>query len=134
MLCFTDYFTQWVIAIAAPDCSAQTTTEALFKELICKYGVPTVRLSDQGTHFHNQLMKAMSRLIGYEHAYSTTYQPQSNGMIERFNATFIPQIAINLKIKKSMKLIHGFAREKLFVNSINIKLNMINGVLILIMQ
>jgi hypothetical protein len=93
VLCITDYFTRWIVAVAVPDCSAQTTAEALFKEYICRYGVPTVILSDQGTHFHNQLMEAMSKLVGYNHTYSTTYHPQSNGMIERFNATFIPQIA-----------------------------------------
>ena len=93
VLCITDYFTRWVVAVVVPDCSAQTTAEALFNEFICKYGVPTVILSDQGTHFHNQLMEAMSKLIGYDHTYSTTYHPQSNGMVERFNATFVPQIA-----------------------------------------
>ena len=93
VLCITDYFTRWVVAVAVPDCSAQTTAEALFNEYICRYGVPTVILSDQGTHFHNQLMQAMSKLVGYNHTYSTTYHPQSNGMIERFNATFISQIA-----------------------------------------
>ena len=93
VLCITDYFTRWIVAVAVPDCSAQTTAEALFNEFICKYGVPTVILTDQGTHFLNQLMEAMSKLVGYNHKYSTTYHPQSNGMIERFNATFIPQIA-----------------------------------------
>ncbi|CAF1383777.1 unnamed protein product [Rotaria sp. Silwood1] len=93
VLCITDYFTRWVVAIAVPDCSAQTTAEALFNEYICKYGVPAVILSDQGTHFLNQLMEAMSKLVGYNHIYSTTYHPQSNGMVERFNATFVPQIA-----------------------------------------
>lgn len=93
VLCLTDYFTRWVVAVAVPDCSAQTTAEALFNEYICKYGVPAVILSDQGTHFHNQLMEAMSKLVGYNHIYSTAYHPQSNGMVERFNATFVPQIA-----------------------------------------
>ncbi|CAF3952955.1 unnamed protein product [Adineta steineri] len=93
VLCITDYFTRWIVAAAVPDCTAQTTAEALFNDFICKYGVPAIVLSDQGTHFHNQLMEAMSKLIGYDHTYSTTYHPQSNGMIERFNATFVPQIA-----------------------------------------
>ncbi|CAF1479320.1 unnamed protein product, partial [Adineta ricciae] len=93
VLCITDYFTRWIVAVAVPDCSAQTTAEALFNEYICRYGVPVAVLSDQGTHFHNQLMEAMAKLVGYNHTYSTTYHPQSNGMIERFNATFIPQIA-----------------------------------------
>ncbi|CAF0791446.1 unnamed protein product [Adineta ricciae] len=93
VLCITDYFTRWIVAVAVPDCSAQTTAEALFNEYIYRYGVPAAILSDQGTHFHNQLMEAMAKLVGYNHTYSTTYHPQSNGMIERFNATFIPQIA-----------------------------------------
>ncbi|CAF1582627.1 unnamed protein product [Adineta ricciae] len=38
-------------------------------------------------------MEAMAKLVGYNHTYSTTYHPHSNGMIERFNSTFIPQIA-----------------------------------------
>ena len=50
-------------------------------------------MSDQGTHFKNQLMDAMSKLLGYNHIYSTVYHPQSNGMVERFNATFVPQVA-----------------------------------------
>ena len=93
VLCLTDYFIRWVVAAAVPNCSAPTTAEAVFNEYICKYGVPAAILSDQGTHFHNQLMEAMSKLVGYNHIYSTTYHPQSNGMIERFNATFVPQIA-----------------------------------------
>ncbi|CAF5223601.1 unnamed protein product, partial [Rotaria magnacalcarata] len=30
VLCLTDYFTRWVVAVAVPDCSAKTTAEALF--------------------------------------------------------------------------------------------------------
>ncbi|CAF1177908.1 unnamed protein product [Rotaria sordida] len=55
--------------------------------------VPSAILSDQGTHFKNQLMESMSKLIGYNHIFSCVYHPQSNGMVERFNATFVPQIA-----------------------------------------
>ncbi|CAF3874280.1 unnamed protein product, partial [Rotaria magnacalcarata] len=93
VLCLTDYCTRWVVAVAVPACSAKTTAEALFNAFISKYGVPAVIRSNQGTNFHNQLMNAISKLIGYDHTYSTTYHPQSNGMIERFNATFVSQIA-----------------------------------------
>ncbi|CAF1500036.1 unnamed protein product [Rotaria sordida] len=79
-------------AIALPDCSAQTTAPALFNNYICQYGVPLAMLSDQGTHFKNQLMESIAKLIGYNHIFSSIYHPQSNEMIERFNATFVPQI------------------------------------------
>ena len=93
VLCITDYFTRWVTAIALPDCSTQTTPQALFKEYICRYGISKSISSDQGTHFKNQLMEAMAKLIGYNHIFSSVYHPQTNGMVERFKATFIPQIA-----------------------------------------
>jgi transposase InsO family protein len=93
VLCLTDYFTRWIIAIALPDCSAQATAEAIFNEYICRNGVPVTILSDQGTHFNNQLMAAMSTLVGFNHLFSTVYHPQSNGLVERFNATFVPQLA-----------------------------------------
>ncbi|CAF1489537.1 unnamed protein product [Adineta steineri] len=93
VLIITDYFTRHITAIPLPNCTAETTAEALFNEYFCKYGVPVVIISDQGTHFHNQLMKNMRLFIGYNHIYSTPYHPQTNGIVERFNSTFLPQIS-----------------------------------------
>jgi len=93
VLVITDYFTRYITAIALPNCTAETTAQALFNDFFCKYGVPAVILSDQGSHFKNQLMENIQYLIGYNHIYSTPYHPQTNGIVERFNATFIPQIA-----------------------------------------
>ena len=93
VLVITDYFSRHVTAIALPDCSASTTAQALFNDFFCKYGIPSGILSDQGSHFRNQLMENIALLIGYNHIFSTPYHPQTNGIVERFNATFIPQIA-----------------------------------------
>ncbi|CAF1367651.1 unnamed protein product [Didymodactylos carnosus] len=93
VLCLTDYFTKFVTAIPLPDCSAQTTAQVIFTQHICRYGVPKAILSDQGTSFKNQLMHAITKLIGFNHIFSTPYHPQTNGQVERFNATFITQIA-----------------------------------------
>ncbi|CAF2019560.1 unnamed protein product [Rotaria magnacalcarata] len=93
VLVITDYFTRHITAIALPNCTAETTAQALFNEFFCKYGIPSVILSDQGSHFQNQLMGNIKKLIGYNHIYSTPYHPQTNGVVERFNATFVPQIS-----------------------------------------
>lgn len=93
VLVITDFFTRHVTALALPNCTAETTAQALFNEYFCKYGVPAVILSDQGSHFQNQLMENMQRLIGYNHIYSTPYHPQTNAIVERFNSTFVPQIS-----------------------------------------
>ena len=93
VLIITDYFTRHVTAIPLPKCTAEITAESLLNEFFCKFGIPNVIVSDRGTHFLNQLMTKMQLLIGYNHIYSTPYHPQSNGIVERFNCTFISQIA-----------------------------------------
>ena len=89
----TDYFTKFVTAVPLPTCSAQNTAESIFKKHICLFGVPKAIITDQGTSFKNQLLSSFSKLFGYHHILCTPYHPQSNGQVERFNATFIAQIA-----------------------------------------
>jgi hypothetical protein len=93
VLIITDYFTRHVTAIALPNNTAETTAEALFNQYFCIYAIPAVILSDQGSHFRNQLMQNITHLIGFNMIHSTPYHPQTNGVVERFNATFIPQIS-----------------------------------------
>ncbi|CAF4675198.1 unnamed protein product, partial [Rotaria sp. Silwood2] len=93
VLAITDYFTKWVIAIPLPNQTTRTTAEALYEHYICIYGVPMRILFDQGSHFNNELMVAFTQLLGCHHVKSTPYHPQTNGAIERFNATFERQLA-----------------------------------------
>ena len=88
VLTITDYFTKWVIAIPLPNKTAKTTAEALYEHYICIRGVPSKILSDQGPHFNNQLITAFTHILGCHHIKSTSYSPQTNGVIERFNSTF----------------------------------------------
>ncbi|CAF1368882.1 unnamed protein product [Rotaria sordida] len=93
VLIITDYFTRHITALALPNCTAETAARALFDDCFCKFGIPSVILSDRGTHFQNKLMENLQHLIGYNHIYSTPYHPQTNGIVERFNATFVTQIS-----------------------------------------
>ncbi|CAF2462464.1 unnamed protein product [Rotaria sp. Silwood2] len=92
-LCLTDYFTKLVTATPLQMFSTQVVTEATSKEYVYRYGVPTAVISDQGTSFKNQLMFSLSQLLGYHHILCTSHHPQSNGQVERFNSTFVTQIA-----------------------------------------
>ena len=93
VLAVTDYFTKWVIAIPLEKQNAQLTAQALYEKYICIYGVPRQILSDQGSVFNNQLFTAFTQILGCHHIKSTPYHPQTNGAVERFNATFERQLA-----------------------------------------
>ncbi|CAF1586276.1 unnamed protein product [Didymodactylos carnosus] len=63
------------------------------ENVILVHGAPGKIITDQGQHFNNELIAAMSALIGSKHVFSTPYHPQTNGQTERFNATFAAQLS-----------------------------------------
>jgi transposase InsO family protein len=42
-------------------------------------------MSDQGTHFINNIVEALTKEFAVHHQKSTPYHPQENEMIEAFN-------------------------------------------------
>ncbi|CAF1518533.1 unnamed protein product [Adineta ricciae] len=93
VLVVTDLFTRFVTAVPLPVNTANITAVTLFRHVFCKYGVCSTLISDQGSHFNNHLMRAFQHLLGYHHILSTPYHPQSNGIVERFNASMVIQIS-----------------------------------------
>ena len=91
VLVLTDYMSKFIIARATPCNNAQTVAEFLL-ETASLFGVPHQLLTDHGSHFNNELISKMSLLMGCEHTLSTAYHPQSNGQVERWNATMRPQL------------------------------------------
>jgi transposase InsO family protein len=83
---FTDTFTRWAECYPSPDATAHATALALF-DWCCHYGCPSILMSDHGSHFQNHVIKLLSELWGFTQFMSAAYSPQSNGLVERFNAT-----------------------------------------------
>jgi transposase InsO family protein len=82
---------KFVITKAIRDCTAAQFVQ---EEVICKYGMPKCILRDNGSHFTATLMERLFARIGVTHLYSTSYYPQTNGQIERYNATMDAKIAM----------------------------------------
>ena len=53
------------------------------------FGPPKELLSDQGKEFLNQIVEAMLKLSRTEHFVTFAYSPNTNGLTERFNQTFV---------------------------------------------
>ena len=93
VLVITDHFTRYVVAHALPDNTASTTAKCFVEQLAFKFGIPRRLITDRGVHFNNELMMHLMTLLGTHHMKTAVYHPQANGVVERFNATFHPQLA-----------------------------------------
>jgi transposase InsO family protein len=76
---------KWTEAAPVKDCSTKTTTHFLFEQVITRFGCPRILMSDQGTHFINNITKAMTDDFEVYHKKIAPYHPQINGIVEAFN-------------------------------------------------
>jgi hypothetical protein len=67
------------------DCSAETTTHLLFEQVITIFGFPRILMSDQGTYFIKNIIRAMTEEFEDYNKKITPYHPQANGIVEAFN-------------------------------------------------
>jgi transposase InsO family protein len=81
----TKYLTRWVEARAVKDCSATIASHFIFDDIIARFGCPKILVSDQGTHFINKTIEALTEEFKVHHQKSTPYHPQVNGTVEAFN-------------------------------------------------
>ena len=85
--------TKWPEARALPNAKAASVAAFFYENIICRHGCPRELLTDQGTHFVNELIDSMCNRIGVRHRLSTPYHPQTNGLVERFNRTLCEMLA-----------------------------------------
>ncbi|CAF4397126.1 unnamed protein product [Didymodactylos carnosus] len=101
IISITDIMSKFVIAKAVRHNSAKTAAEFLQQEVITKYGTPRCILTDNGSHFTAMMFNNLLKSTGATHLYSTSYHPQTNGQIERFNATMDAKIAVLANERKT---------------------------------
>lgn len=89
ILTLQDNLTKFSQAYPIQNQEAETIAKVFVKEFICKFGLPQVILTDQGTNFTSNLFKSMAKLFKLKHVQCTAYHPQSNASLERSHATLV---------------------------------------------
>ena len=66
--------------------NATDTARLLWNTVVELHGVPRVIYSDRGSQFTAESWRELWRLTGTKLAYSTTYHPQTQGVVEPMNS------------------------------------------------
>ena len=87
ILVVQDYFSKWAEAYPLPHQRSELIAQTLVSEWISRYGTPERIHSDQGSNFESETVQELFRVLDIRKTRTTPYHPQSDGMVERLNAT-----------------------------------------------
>ena len=85
LLTMMDRTTRWPEAVPLASTSAESCARAFIDTWISRFGVPSTLTSDRGAQFTSSLWSRVCSTLGINHILTTSYHPQSNGLVERFH-------------------------------------------------
>ena len=97
-----DYFTKWVEAEPLAKITQQNVKNFVWKNIVCRFGVPRVLISDNGWHFDNALFRDLCEHFGIQNHYSSPAHPQANGQEEVVNRSLLKIINTRLEGAKGV--------------------------------
>ena len=65
----------------------ETAAFFVFNQIIARFGIPKVVVTDHGSHFQNSMMTELPTMLGFKQEHSSSYYPQANGQVEAVNKT-----------------------------------------------
>ena len=82
ILTVIDRFSRWVTATPMKEITAEATSEGFLQGWVQYYGVPHTITTDRGSQFTSQTWSNLMCFLGTKHITTTSYHPQSNGIVE----------------------------------------------------
>ena len=77
-----DYFIKWVEAEALATITEKNIQNFVWRNIICRYGIPRVLISDNGRQFDNGAFRDFCSELGIKNHYLSLAHPQANGQVE----------------------------------------------------
>ena len=85
------YFTKWVEGEPLATITEKSIRTFVWRNIICRYGIPRVLVSDNGKQFDNSAFRDFYSELGIKNHYSSPAHSQANGQVEVTNRT-LPKI------------------------------------------
>ncbi|RVX12416.1 Retrovirus-related Pol polyprotein from transposon 412 [Vitis vinifera] len=100
LLVATDYFSKWVEAEAYASIKDKDVTKFVWKNIVCRYGIPQIIIADNGPQFDSIAFRNFCSELNIRNSYSTPRYPQSNGQAEATNKTLVNALKKRLERAK----------------------------------
>lgn len=112
-----DYFTRWTVAKPYPEKSSASVMDFLYNHILLQYGAPYEIITDRDKAFLEGALPYYEELLRINHFPTTSYHPQTNGMVERMHQSlnhgirclaqdhmdrwdeFLPQLVFALRVR-----------------------------------
>ena len=87
ILLISDRYSKFARTVPLNYITAAHIAQAFVHHWAFVYGLPFTLLSDSGTQFTARFFQNICRILGIRNVFTSTYQPQANDQVERFNRT-----------------------------------------------
>ena len=94
LLVITHRFTKLVRTVPMKKISSTEVAKELVHHWVFVYGPTIYLLSDNGSQFTSRLFQDVCRILDIENIFTTTYHPQCNGQVERFNRNVLAALRL----------------------------------------
>ena len=102
LVVWINYFTKWVEAKPLASITQQNVKNFVWKNIVCKFRVPRVLVSNNGRQFDNALFKEFYEHFGIQNHYSSPVHPQANGQAKVANRSLLKIIKTRLEGAKGV--------------------------------
>jgi transposase InsO family protein len=92
-----DYFSKWVEAEPLAKINEEAVLRFLWKNVVCRFGVPRILVSDNGSQFAGAGVQEWCKLMKIEQRFTSVYHPQANGQVEATNKIIVQGIKKRLE-------------------------------------
>jgi len=100
LLVAVDYFTKWIEAEPLATITARNVQNFLWKNIVCRFGIPHSIVSDNGRQFIDQGLMTFYNDLGIKSLTSSVEHPQTNGQVESANKVLLNKLRERLGTAK----------------------------------
>ena len=97
-----EYFTKWIEAEPVARITTHKVQHFVWKNIVCRFGVPRRLVSDNSTQFVSQQLGKLCAELGIKHVFASVEHPQTNEQVESVNRILLRGLKTRLEKAKGV--------------------------------